>query len=149
MLDADLAELYQVPTKRLNEQVRRNKKRFPPDFMFRLSKNEFENLRSQFATSRWGGERYAPYAFTEEGVAMLSGVLNSPRAIQVHIQIIRTFTKLRMILVDNKKLSERIDALEKKYDKHILKIFDVIKELMMHKNIEDENPKEKIGFRMR
>src|SRR5258708_24221120 len=94
MLDFDLADLYQVETKRLNEQVRRNVERFPDDFMFRLTKVEFENLKSQFATSSWGGRRKLPLAFTEQGVSMLSGVLNSETAIRVHIQIIRVFAKM-------------------------------------------------------
>jgi hypothetical protein len=98
MLDEDLAELYDVETRRLNEQVKRNKARFPMDFMFQLTKEEFENLKSQFATSSWGGRRKLPHAFTEQGVAMLSGVLHSDRAIRVNIQIIRVFTRMREML---------------------------------------------------
>src|SRR5690606_18832110 len=101
MLDSDLAELYGVETKRLNEQVRRNVDRFPDDFMFRLSSEEFEYLRSQFATSSWGGRRALPYVFTEHGVLMLSSVLSSKQAIQVNIQVMRIFTKIRMMLADN------------------------------------------------
>ncbi len=102
MLDEDLAELYQVETKRLNEQVKRNIDRFPKDFMFQLSQKEFDNLKSQIATSSWGGRRKPPFAFTEQGVSMLSGVLNSQIAIQVHIQIIRIFTKMRELLLTNR-----------------------------------------------
>src|SRR3989344_9652427 len=99
MLDNDLAELYQVDTKRLNEQVKRNNDRFPVDFMFQLTKSETNNLKSQFATSSWGGKRKPPYAFTELGVAMLSSVLNSERAVQMNIYIMRAFVKLRKILI--------------------------------------------------
>jgi len=144
MLDSDLAELYQVPTKRLNEQVRRNLKRFPNDFMFQLNEEEYENLRSQFATSSWGGARRLPRVFTEQGVSMLSSVLNSERAIQVNIQIIRTFTKLREILSQNKKLSEKIERMERKYDKHISHIFKILRNLVK----EEEKPKEPFGFRI-
>src|SRR5512134_10399 len=115
MLDADLAALYQVPVKRLNEQVARNRKRFPEDFMFQLSEEEDANLRSQFATSRsWGGRRTAPYAFTEQGVAMLSSVLRSPRAVQVNIEIMRAFVRLRRILQTTADLAKKLDALEAK-----------------------------------
>ena len=104
MLDRDLAELYDVETKRLNEQVKRNLNRFPDDFMFKLNKEEFNNLRSQIATSSWGGRRTIPFAFTEHGVLMLSSVLNSDRAIKVNIQIIRIFTKMREILLSHKDM---------------------------------------------
>ena len=104
MIDRDLAELYRVETKRLKESVKRNSERFPEDFMFELTKEEFENLRSQFATSSWGGTRYLPSVFTEQGVAMLSSVLNSDRAIAVNIKIIRIFTKMRDLLSDNLSL---------------------------------------------
>ncbi len=109
MLDSHLAELYQVETKRLKEQVKRNLNRFPEDFMFELTKNEYENLRSQFATSSWGGSRYLPLVFTEQGVAMLSSVLNSDRAIAVNIRIIRIFTKMRALLTDNLSLRLEIE----------------------------------------
>src|SRR5436190_20010159 len=102
MLDFDLAKLYHVETKRLKEQVNRNQERFPDDFMFQLTKDEFEILRSQIATSSWGGARYMPMAFTEQGVSMLSSVLNSPTAISVNIQIIRVFTKMRALLLTHK-----------------------------------------------
>ncbi len=104
MLDKDLAEMYGVETKRLKETVKRNSERFPEDFMFTLTHKEFQHLRSQFATSSWGGIRYLPTAFNEQGVAMLSGVLNSPVAVQVHIQIIRVFTKMKEMLLTNKDI---------------------------------------------
>ena len=149
MLDRDLAELYRVPTKRLNEQVKRNIKRFPKDFMFQLSSKEFENWKSQFATSNSDrmGLRRAPYAFTEQGVAMLSSVLNSERAIHVNIAIMRAFVKIRQFLSTHKELSKKLEELEKKTAKHdveIQAIFDAIKQL-----ISQPKPKRKtqIGFR--
>jgi len=119
MLDGDLAELYEVETKDLNLAVRRNAERFPEDFMFQLSAQEFRALRLQFATSKpgRGGRRYPPYAFTEQGVAMLSSVLRSQRAVQVNIAIMRAFVKLRGILASNRELARRLDAMEKKYDR--------------------------------
>ena len=144
MLDRDLAELYGVPTGRLNEQVKRNLKRFPEDFMFQLTKEEFENWRSQFAitNSEKMGLRRKPYAFTEQGVAMLSSVLNSERAIGVNIQIMRTFTKLREILATHKDLRQKIEAMEKKYDHQFKVVFDAIKQLMEP----PPKPKRPIGF---
>ena len=144
MLDADLAMLYGVTTKRLNEQVKRNLDRFPPDFMFQLTVTEAASLRSQFATSnrKRGGRRYTPRAFTEHGVAMLSSVLNSPRAIQVNIQIMRTFTKLREMLATHRDLARRLDALERKYDTQFKVVFDAIRQLMTT----PEKPKRRIGF---
>lgn len=123
MLDSDLANLYQVETKRLNEQVRRNLDRFPDDFMFQISKTEFENLKSQFATSSsdWGGKRKQPLVFTENGVAMLSSVLNSKQAVQVNIAIMRIFTKLRSFLMLKDSDSKRIDTLEKGSN-HLFKV---------------------------
>ncbi|HYW47641.1 MAG TPA: ORF6N domain-containing protein [Bryobacteraceae bacterium] len=120
MLDSDLAELYQVPTKRLNEAVRRNRNRFPEDFMFQLTTEEAENSRSQFATSSsgYGGRRYLPYAFTEHGVAMLSSVLRSDRAVQMNILIVRAFVKLRELLASHKELARKIDQLEADQKKH-------------------------------
>jgi hypothetical protein len=111
MLDEDLAELYNVETRRLNEQVKRNKARFPMDFMFQLTQEEFENLKSQFATSSWGDRRKLPYAFTEQGVAMLSGVLHSERAIKVNIQIMRVFTRMRELLETHKEILAKLDNL--------------------------------------
>jgi hypothetical protein len=142
MLDSDLAELYGVPTKRLNEQVRRNEKRFPDDFMFQLSDEETESLRSQNATSKRGGRRYLPYAFTEQGVAMLSTALNSDRAIEVNIQIMRTFVKLREMIASHKDLAQRLDELEKKYDKQFSIVFEAIRQLMAP----PEPKRKKIGF---
>jgi phage regulator Rha-like protein len=142
MIDRDLAELYGVSTKRLKEQVRRNISRFPEDFMFVLTNQEVRNLRSQIATSSWGGARYIPMAFTEQGVAMLSSVLSSKRAIQVNIQIIRIFTKLRSMLAGHKELEKRIDAMEEKYDEQFRVVFTAIKQMLT----EEEKPKRKIGF---
>ncbi|MEK6672781.1 MAG: ORF6N domain-containing protein, partial [Nitrospirota bacterium] len=117
MLDADIAELYGVETKMLVRAVKRNIDRFPSDFMIQLNRKEFENLRFQFgASSRWGGRRYLPYAFTEQGVAMLSSVLNSERAVKVNIEIMRAFVRLRQMLASNAELARKLDALEKKYD---------------------------------
>ena len=113
MLDEDLAELYGVETKRLNEQVKRNINRFPGDFMFQLTENEFINLKAQFATSRWGGRRKLPYAFSEHGVLMLSGVLNSETAIQVNIKIMRVYVKLRSVLMEHKDILIKLEMLEK------------------------------------
>ena len=146
MLDEDLAILYQVETKRLNEQVKRNVDRFPPDFMFQLTVDEFENLKSQFATSRWGGRRKIPMAFTEQGVSMLSGVLNSDIAIQVHIQIIRVFAKMRELLLTHKEILLQLEKMEKKitdHDEDIAVIFQYLKKLLS-----PEPPKRRrIGFR--
>ena len=147
MLDKDLTELYEIPTKRLNEQVRRNLKRFPNDFMFKLNEEEFVNLRSQFATSSYGygGRRYLPYVFTEQGVAMLSSVLNSDRAIEVNIAIMRTFVELRRFLATQKDvknvLTEHQRVLEK-HDSQIQSIFEAIHQLMLP----PEKPKRSIGF---
>ncbi|MCK4830362.1 ORF6N domain-containing protein [bacterium] len=144
MLDSDLAELYDVPTHRLNEQVKRNKDRFPNDFMFQLSEEEWNNLRSQIASSKRGGRRYMPYVFTEQGVAMLSSVLNSKRAVQVNIEIMRTFVRLRQMLLSNKDLSRRLDELEKKYDTQFKIVFDAIRQLMAP----ETKPKHRIGFQV-
>lgn len=142
MIDRDLAGLYDVETKRLKEQVKRNINRIPEDFMFELSYNEFEHLRSHIATSRWGGTRYAPMAFTEQGVAMLSSVLNSPRAIQVNIQIIRAFVHLRRMISSSDNLRKKIEDMEKRYDKQFKIVFDALRELLR----KESNPKKKIGF---
>ena len=112
MLDRDLAELYGVETKRLNEQVKRNIERFPEDFMFQLTSNEFDNLKSQFATSSWGGVRKLPYAFTEQGVAMLSGVLKSPTAVEANIRIMRAFVSMRHFMVNNAAVFQRLETIE-------------------------------------
>lgn len=148
MLDSDLAKLYGVQIKRLNEQVRRNLKRFPADFMFQLTKEETNSLRSQAATLKNGrGEhrKYLPYAFTENGVAMLSSVLNSERAIEVNIQIMRTFIKLREMLLTHKDLQRKIEDLEKKYDAQFKVVFDAIRQLVSP----PEPKKKKIGFEVR
>jgi hypothetical protein len=149
MLDSHLAFLYGVPTKRLNEQVRRNISRFPDDFMFQLTDDEYELLRSQNATSKSGsgGRRYLPLAFTEQGVAMLSTVLNSERAIQVNIAIMRAFVKLREMLSTHKDLALKLEELERKFefhDKQIKSIFEAIRQLMLP----PEKPKQPIGFRV-
>ncbi|MCG3111249.1 MAG: ORF6N domain-containing protein [Candidatus Manganitrophus sp. SB1] len=146
MLDGDLAKLYGVPTKRLNEQVRRNIKRFPPDFMFQLTADEAKFLRSQNATLKTGrGQhlKYLPYAFTEQGVAMLSSALNSERAIEVNILIMRTFVKLREMIASHKDLVKKLDELEKKYDEQFQVVFEAIRQLMAP----PENTNRKIGFK--
>jgi hypothetical protein len=142
IIDRDLAELYEVETKQLKRAVRRNIDRFPADFMFELTKTELENLRCQFGTSSWGGVRYRPMAFTEQGVAMLSSVLNSDRAIQVNIQIMRAFTRLRRMLETHKELKKKLEEMEKKYDEQFQIVFEAIKQLI----VEDEKPKKKIGY---
>jgi len=144
MLDRDLAELYGVKTGQLNRQVTRNSDRFPDDFMFVLSPEEIENLRCQFGISSWGGLRYHPRAFTEQGVAMLSSVLRSKRAAQVNVMIMRAFVKMRELMIANKDLSKRLDELENKYDKQFAVVFKVIRELMTPP--EPPKKKEKIGF---
>jgi len=144
MLDRDLAELYGVKTKVLNQAVKRNIKRFPEDFMFKLSADESKILRSQIVTSKRGGIRWESFAFTEQGVAMLSSVLNSNRAIAVNIQIIRTFTKFRELLGSNEALQRKIIELEKKYDGEIKKIFDIIGFLWTDK----KKKKTEIGFKI-
>ena len=144
MLDRDLAELYEVETKALKQAVRRNIDRFPPDFMFELSVEEFENWRSQFVTSNPDkmGLRYRPMAFTEQGVAMLSSVLRSKRAIQVNIQIMRAFTQLRQMLSTHEDLKRKIEEMEEKYDEQFRIVFEAIKQL-----IETEGKsKRRIGF---
>ncbi|MFZ5988082.1 MAG: ORF6N domain-containing protein [Bacillota bacterium] len=146
MLDEDLAELYGVPTKSLNLSVKRNLDRFPEDFMFQLSKEEYQTLRFQFETSKRGGRRYLPYAFTEQGIAMLSSVLNSKRAIHVNIQIMRAFIRLKKMAIDITGLKEKIEAIENqllKYDTQFKIVFDAIKSLM---TIPVKEVK-KIGFR--
>ena len=148
MLDQDLAEMYGVETKQLKRQVKRNIERFPKDFMFELTAKEFENLRSQIGTSSWGGTRYMPMAFTEQGVAMLSSVLNSKTAIEVNIRIIRVFTKMREFALTHKEILLQLAKLEKEVkgnSKDIENIFTVLKELI-EKNSKPL-PKNKIGFK--
>lgn len=145
MIDRDLAALYEVETRVLKQAVKRNIIRFPEDFMFVLTKQEFEDWRSHsvISNSDMMGLRYAPMVFTEQGVAMLSSVLNSERAIQVNIQIMRTFSKLRRMLADHADLKRKIEDMEKKYDEHFRIVFEALKKLL----IEDEKPKRKIGFK--
>jgi len=130
MLDRELAELYGVATKVLIQAVKRNIERFPDDFMFQLNNQEVTILRSQIVTSRWGGRRYAPYVFTEQGVAVLSSVLKSERAIKVNIEIMRTFVKLREMIASHKELAKRLKELEKKYDAQFKVVFDVLQSLI-------------------
>ena len=130
MLDMHLAELYGVKTKALNQAVQRNRERFPQDFMFQLSISEVDRLRSQFVTSNRGGRRYLPFAFTEQGVAMLSSVLRSDKAVHVNIEIMRTFVRLRRLLSSHAELAGKLAALEKKYDAQFKGVFDAIRELM-------------------
>ena len=148
MLDEHLAEMYKVETRRLNEQVKRNYKRFPKDFMFTLTRKEYENLMSQNATSSWGGRRNLPYAFTEQGVAMLSSILNSDIAIEVNIRIIRVFTKLKEYALTHKEILIQLGKLEKQVkgnSKDIENIFMVLKELL-EKQEKPNPPRRKIGF---
>jgi hypothetical protein len=148
MLDDDLAVLYQVETRRLNEQVKRNIERFPADFMFQLTENEFENLKSQFATSSWGGRRKLPFAFTEQGVSMLSGVLNSKTAISVHIQIIRVFAKMKQLLLTHKDILLQLEKIEKKLSTHdddIQLIFKYLKQLLSP----PQTQRARIGFKIK
>lgn len=146
MLDSDLAALYEVETKTLVRAVRRNRDRFPKDFMFQLSQVEWRNLRCQIGTSSLhGGRRFRPYVFTEQGVAMLSSVLSSPRAIQVNISIMRAFVELRDMLLSHKDLAKKLEELEGKYDKQFKMVFDAIRQLMappIPKN------KRRIGFKL-
>ena len=145
MLDRDLAKLYGVTTFNLNKAVKRNLKRFPNDFMYQLTRQEVKNLIFHFGISSWGGVRKLPYVFTQEGIAMLSGVLNSERAIKVNILIMRAFVKLRRLLLSHKELAIKLEALEKKYvnhDEKIKKIFEAIRQLMLP----PEEPKRRIGF---
>jgi len=147
MLDRDLAALYGVSTKALKQAVKRNIDRFPDDFMFELNPAEFENWRSQFVTSKADrkGLRYAPMAFTEHGILMLSSVLNSERAISVNIEIMRAFVRLRQMLASNSELSRRLDKLESKYDRQFKAVFDAIRQLMSPL----VQARKQIGFRSR
>ena len=145
ILDIDLAELYGIETKQLIQAVKRNLDRFPADFMFQLTNQEFKDLKSQTATSsQWGGRRTPPYAFSEQGVAMLSSVLHSPRAVQVNIEIMRTFVRLRRILASHADLAERLEQLERKYDDQFRAVFDAIRQMMKA----DGAKKEQIGFKV-
>ena len=145
ILDKDLAALYGVSTKNLNKAVSRNLDRFPDDFMFQLDLQEVINLKFQFGTSSWGGTRKPSRVFTEQGVAMLSSVLKSKRAVQVNIEIMRAFVKFRELIASNKELAKRLDELEKKYDSQFKVVFDAIRELMTP--IEPPPKPIRIGFR--
>lgn len=147
MLDSDLADLYQVATKALNQAVNRNEYRFPGDFMFQLSPGEWANLKSQIVTSSWGGKRKLPYVFTEHGVLMLSSVLNSRRAIEVNILIVRVFTKIRQMLMDNTDLRLKMEKLDVKTDnntKNIEVLFRYFDELLE----KEQKPRKKIGYKV-
>lgn len=143
LLDKDLASLYGVQTRDLNKAVRRNIDRFPGDFMFQLTGKEFENLKYQFGTSSWGGTRKLPMAFTEQGVAMLSSVLHSKRAVRVNIEIMRAFVRLRQLLSTHKDLARKLEELEKKYDEQFAVVFRAIRELMTPPDPPKKRP---IGF---
>jgi len=146
MLSTELAELYGVEPKVLVQAVKRNRERFPEDFMFQLTNREFANLKSQIVTSSWGGLRRAtPYAFTEQGVAMLSSVLRSKRAVQVNIEIMRAFVRLRKILASHADLARKLEALEKKYDSQFKVVFDAIRQLMTP----PVSSRKKIGFQVK
>lgn len=145
MLDVELAKLYEVETRVLVQAVKRNIARFPVDFMFQLSTDEFEQLKMQSVTSEppgRGGRRVAPYAFTEQGVAMLSSVLRSSRAVQVNIEIMRAFVRLRRLLQQNTDLARKLDALERRYDSQFKVVFDAIRQLMTP----PVKPRRRIGF---
>jgi phage regulator Rha-like protein len=149
ILDADIAELYGVPVKVLNQQIKRNQKRFPADFVFQLSAKEYEALRSQFVTSNEtrGGRRYLPYAFTEHGAIMAATVLNSERAVQMSVFVVRAFVRLREMLANNRKLAGKVDELEDRLDTHdstIQDLIEAIKELMMPQ----DPPRKGIGFQL-
>lgn len=148
MIDSDLAELYGVETKVLKQQVKRNTERFPEDFMFELTDEEFANLRSQIVTSSWGGARYLPMVFTEQGVALLSSVLRSKHAIKVNIQIMRIFTKVRQLITDNLSVRLEIEEIKKKLanqDKNIELVFNYLDELIEKR--ENPRPHKQIGFK--
>ena len=130
MLGHDLASLYGVTTAALVQAVKRNSGRFPSDFMFQLSETEFANLKSQIVTSSWGGLRKAPYAFTEQGVAMLSGVLHSDRAVAANVEIMRTFVRLRRLLLSQEEMARKLSALERRYDQQFKVVFDAIRQIM-------------------
>jgi hypothetical protein len=143
LLDADLARLYGVETKGLVRAVKRNIDRFPPDFMFQLEQHEVERLRYQFGTSSWGGRRYLPFVFTEQGVAMLSSVLRSAQSIKANIEIMRAFVRLRRMLASNSELARKLAALETKYDAQFKTVFDAIRQLMTPPDPPKKRP---IGF---
>lgn len=147
MLDLHLAELYEVETRTLKQAVKRNINRFPSDFMFELTDNELRNLRSQIVISSWGGARYKPYAFTEQGVAMLSSILNSEKAINVNIFIIRTFVLMRQYALDYQELEQKIKSLEKKHNKNLKQLFTALELLLQEK--QEEKQQRKISITVR
>jgi len=147
MIDSDLSDLYGVPTKRINEQVKRNPERFPIDFMFQLSQNEWDILKSQYATSRWGGRRILPYVFTEHGILMLSSVLKSEKAVQVNIRIMRVFVLMKEMVMSNEKLLLRIQKMElalTKQGKNIQLVFDYLEQF----NQQKEKSRNHLGFKI-
>jgi len=143
LLDVDIALLYGVETRVLVQAAKRNRERFPSDFMFQLTVEEIENLRSQSVISSWGGRRYRPYAFTEQGVAMLSSVLRSERAVRVNIEIMRAFVRLRQVMSTQGDLIRRLDELEQRYDAHFKVVFDALRQLMSS----PAPARKRIGFR--
>ncbi len=148
MLDFDLAELYETETRKLKQAVRRNIERFPSDFMFELSVDEFTNLRSQIVTSSWGGARYKPFAFTEQGVAMLSSILNSDKAVLVNISIIRAFVFLRQYALSHKELTGKLNELESKYNKQFKDVYDALNYLLDKDEMQTKQTERKrIGFK--
>lgn len=147
MPDFDLAELYGIETKRLKEAVRRNIERFPQDFMFELTPAEHETLRTQIATSNRGGRRYFPFAFTEQGVAMLSSVLNSPTAIEINISIMRAFVMMREYALTHKELTDKLKLLEKRFNKKFKDVYDAIDSLKKDKLSTDQQQRKRIGFK--
>ena len=147
MLDFDLAALYGVTTGNLNKAVKRNFQRFPADFMFELTEEEAQSLRFQSGSLKRGQHfKYLPHAFTEQGVAMLSSVLRSPRAVEVNIAIVRTFVQLRRLMDSNRDLARKIEAMEKKYDEQFSVVFDAIKQLIAEDDVRKAQPKRRIGF---
>jgi aromatic ring-opening dioxygenase LigB subunit len=145
LLDADLAAMYGVTTRRLNEQVRRNRSRFPADFIFELTQKEFQNLKSQFATSSWGGRRKLPLAFTEHGAIMAATVLNSERAVEMTIYVVRAFLELRSLIASNKELERKLNELERKAATHDLAIAQIVKTI--RQLVKQPEPKKRpIGF---
>ena len=146
LIDADLAFLYGVSAKRFNEQVRRNLKRFPSDFMFRLENQEFAILRSQFATSSWGGRRYPPFVFTEHGAIMAASILNSPRAIEVSVYVVRAFVQMREALVAHKDIGKRLDELERKVGTHDRAIGQILEAIRQLTQPPETSKRRRIGF---
>lgn len=148
MLDSDLSDLYGTETKVLKQAVRRNRNRFPPDFMFELTLNEIKNLRSQIVTSSWGGTRYKPFAFTEQGVAMLASILNSPKAIKVNIAIVRAFVLMRHLALSNKEINEKLKTLEQVYNKKFRNIDSALLYLMRKDALfVSQEKRNRIGFK--